>query len=58
MKKDVHPSVRAEWRRLHEDAKQEKENPSNAGCNIYLNKRDRKVYKDGAVIDQWSMQSF
>ena len=31
---------------------------NNGGCNIFLNIKDRKVYKDGAVIDQWSMQSF
>ena len=58
VKKDVHPSVRAEWKRLHEVAKREKDNPNNSGCNIFLNIKDRKVYKDNAVIDQWSMQSF
>ena len=50
VKKDVHPSVRAEWKRLHEVAKREKDNPNNSGCNIFLNVKDRKVYKDGAVM--------
>ena len=58
IKKDVHPSVRAEWKRLHEVVQREKERPENTDCNIILNFRERKVYKDSVMIDQWNMQSF
>lgn len=33
--------------------KNERERPENVGCNIYLNVRERKLYKDGLVIDEW-----
>ena len=58
IKKDTHPSVRAEWTRLHEVVKIEKDRPENAGCSISLDYKERKVYKDGVVIDKWSMQGF
>ena len=58
VKKDVHPSVRAEWRRLHEVVQREKSIPGNSEFNIYLDFKQRKVYKDTVVIDQWSMQGF
>lgn len=58
IKKDVHPSVRGEWKRLHDVVKTEKDRPENHGCDISLNFRERKVYKDGVVIDQWSLQGF
>ena len=57
-KRDTHPSVRAEWTRLHEVVRREKANADNAGCDIKLDYRARKVFKDGSVIDQWSMQGF
>ena len=58
VKKDQHPSVRQEWKRLHTVFTTEKERPGNAGCDIQFNFRERKVYKDGVVIDQWNMQNF
>lgn len=58
IKKDVHPSVRMEWRRLREVERNEKERPENSGCVIRLDTRERKVYRDGEVIDEWSQQSF
>ena len=58
IKKDVHPSVRAEWKRLNEVVQREKDRPGNVGSNIILNFRERKVYKDNVVIDQWNMQGF
>ena len=58
VKKDQHPSVRQEWTRLHTVFKTEKERTSNFSCNIQFNFRERKIYKDGVVIDQWSMQNF
>ena len=43
---------------LHEVVRREKDNPDNAACDIKLDYRARKVFKDGSVIDQWSMQGF
>ena len=56
IKKDVHPSVREEWKRLHDVVKAEKERDSEA--NIYLDFKGRKVMKDESVIDQWALQGF
>lgn len=58
IKKDVHPSVREEWRRLREAEQREKERPENTGCNIRFSARERRLYKDGMVIDQWTLQAF
>ncbi len=56
IKKDVHPSVRKEWRRLREVEAAEKVKPENVGCAIRLDPRERKVYKDNTVIDTWNAQ--
>ncbi len=58
IKKDVHPSVRKEWRRLREVEAAEKAKPENVGCSIRLDPRERKVYKDNTVIDTWNAQFF
>ena len=58
VKKDVHPSVRAEWKRLTEVYQREKNNPANLGFNINFDIKERKVYKEGVIIDQWNMQGF
>ena len=58
VKGDTHPSVRAEWTRLHEVVRREEANADNAACDIKLDYRAMKVFKDGSVIDQWSMQGF
>ena len=51
IKKDVHPSIRKEWKRLHDAEKAEKERPENTGCVIHFNTRERKIYR---VIDAWN----
>ena len=58
IKKDVHPSVRKEWRRLREVETAEKAKPENVGCVVRLDPRERKVYKDNTVIDTWNAQFF
>lgn len=58
IKKDVHPSIRKEWWRLRDAEKTEKERPENSGCVIRLDTRERKLYRDGVVIDAWSLQFF
>lgn len=58
IKKDVHPNIRAEWRRLREAERSEKGRPENAGCVVRLDVRERKLYRDRAVIDAWNLQFF
>ena len=58
IKKDVHPSVRNEWKRLREAEKAEKERPENVGCVIRLDTRERKLYRDEVVIDSWNASFF
>lgn len=43
VKKDVHPSVRNEWKRLREAENLEKNRPENVGCVIRLDTRERKL---------------
>ena len=53
IKKDIHPSIRMEWRRLREVEQNEKERPENSGCVIRLDTRERKVYRNNVIIDSW-----
>ncbi len=45
IKEDVHPSVRQEWRRLWEAKEREEERTENVGCEVHLNVREKKLYK-------------
>ena len=58
IKKDVHPSVRQEWRRSRTSEQNERNRPENQGCVIRLDNKERKLYKDGIVIDMWNPQPF
>lgn len=58
IKKDVHPSVRAEWRRLFQVKEEEEKKAANAGCTITIDIRKRQVLRDGQVIDSWCNQLF
>lgn len=58
IKRDVHPSVRNEWKRLRDAERNEKERPENVGCVVRLDTRERKLYRDGIVIDTWNQQFF
>lgn len=58
VKKDVHPGVRKEWKRLREAEVREKERPENVGCVIRLDTRQRKLYRDDDVIDCFNPQFF
>lgn len=58
IKKDVHPAVREEWKRLRAAEIAEKERPENQGCTIRLDVRERKLYRNGVVIDGWNPHSF
>ena len=58
VKKDVHPSVRKEWKRLRDAEKSEKERPENVGRIIHFDAKERKLYRDGVVIDSWKQPYF
>lgn len=58
VKKDVDPSVRAEWKRLFESKEAEEKKAENAGHRIELDMRKRQVTRDGQVIDSWCNQLF
>lgn len=58
IKRDVHPNVRKEWKRLRDAEALERDRPENAGCTIRLDTRERKLYRDDVVIDQWIPQPF
>lgn len=58
IKKDLHPAVREEWRRLRAAEATEKNRPENQGCEIRLDARERKLYRDGTVIDEWKCNYF
>lgn len=58
IKKDSHPEVRKEWKRLKDAEEEEKKKPVNVGCNIRLDFKERVLYKDGIVIDRWRPHPF
>lgn len=53
MKKDQHPAIRKEWRRLFEAEADEKTKPENAGSAIVLDRKNRTLIRDGIVIDRF-----
>lgn len=53
LKKDLHPTVRSEWRRLNEVVRSETSKPENIGETITLDPKKREVLKNGVVIDSW-----
>lgn len=57
IKKDAHPSIRAEWKRLRDAEKTEKERPQNVGDNTHVDTRERQLYKDGELIGKWRLVS-
>ena len=50
VKKDVHPGVKNEWKRLRDVEAAEKGRPENVGCVIRLDTRERKVYRGLGVM--------
>jgi metal-sulfur cluster biosynthetic enzyme len=58
LKKDAHPAVRAEWRRLFAVKEKEEKKSENANCTITIDMRKRQVLRDGQCIDAWCQQLF
>jgi len=55
VRKDLHPSVRKEWKRLFEVKEAEEKKTENAGHVITIDMKRRAVLRDGDVIDSWSL---
>ena len=58
IKKDSHPEVRKEWKRLRDAEEVEKNKPSNSGCTIRLDFKQRVLYKNDIAIDKWRPHPF
>lgn len=56
IKKDQHPLIRQEWKRLYETKKRESENPENFGLTVEIDRKNRTVLVNGRVVD--SFQNF
>lgn len=53
LKKDQHPALRKEWRRLFVSEETEKKKPENVGATIALDRVNRTLTRDGVVIDRF-----
>ena len=58
IKKDTHPGVRREWKRLKDAEEEEKKKATNVGCNIRLDYKERVLYRDNVIIDRWQPHPF
>lgn len=58
LRRDTHPAIRTEWRRLTKAFKDEKNKPENSGCNIIFDKKEKVITRDGVVIDKWNPPLF
>lgn len=62
VKKDLHPMVRSEWRRLNDVVKAESSKPANHGVSISLDPKQRKIFrgdpKENIVVDKWSINFY
>ena len=58
IKKDLHPAVRQEWKRLKELEEEEKARPENTGMNIRIDYRKRVLLRDDVVIAKWQPKFF
>ena len=58
IKKDIHPLVRKEWKRL-KDAETALNNDPNKGTSVVmLDPKKRVITKDGVVVDRWQPDFF
>ena len=53
VKKNLHPAIRKDWKRLRDVVAAEKAKPVNQGCTITLDYKTRQVTRDGIMIDKW-----
>lgn len=53
IKKDQHPALRKEWKRMFDAEAEEMRKPENAGCTIEFDRKQRVIMRDGKVIDRF-----
>lgn len=53
VKKDVHPGIRKEWKRLTEVYEEESKKPENAGHTIEFDKKRRVILRDNMILDRF-----
>ena len=58
IKKDLHPAVRQEWKRLKDLEETEKARPENASSKIEIDYRKRVLLRDNVVISTWQPKFF
>lgn len=58
IKKDTHPAVRREWKRLFDAEKEEKSKAENVGHSVLVDKKRRVLLRDDQVIDTWKPSVF
>ena len=57
LKKDVHPDVRAEEKRLYEVFKAERDKPENVGKDVVFNRKNRVVTVNAEEVDRFKLFS-
>ena len=57
LKKDVHPDIRAEEKRLYEVFKAEREKPENADKDVLFDRKERVVKVNGDEVDRFKLFS-
>ena len=58
IRKDSHPAVRKEWRRLKEAEEAEKARNENVGKNVRIDYRTRVLYVDDVIVDRFNAKLF
>ena len=58
IKKDIHPLVRKEWKRLKDAETALNNDPSKGESVIMLDPKKRVITKDGVVVDRWQPNFF
>ena len=58
VKKDIHPAIRREWKRLFDAELMEKDKAENEGHKIWVDKKTRQLKRDDVVIDSWQPSFF
>lgn len=54
IKKDMHPNIRKEWKRLYDVYENELKKPENVGRSVTFDKKKRCILIENKVIDTWS----
>lgn len=53
LKKDQHPALRKEWKRMFDAESTEKQKPENAQKNVVFDRKKRIITVDGVIVDRF-----